>query len=141
MSEEVKDAGSTVPRAMLTSFAINGVMALITLITFLFCIPNVQEAISDPSGFPYLYSLRYSISDGAVTGISVLLLTLLLACGIDGYASASRQTFAFARDHGLPFSRWISIVSQYSSSCSFTCAAEGSKFSTQAVYLIFRTQH
>jgi amino acid transporter len=105
MSEEVKDAGSTVSRAMLTSFAINGVMTLITLITFLFCILNVQKAISNSSGFSYLYSLRYSIFDEAVTEISVLLMTLLLTCGIDSYASASRQTFAFARDHDLPFSR------------------------------------
>jgi amino acid transporter len=137
MSEEVKDAGLSVPRAMMTSFAMNGVMGLVTLITLLFCIPSVKDAVADPSGFPYLYILRYSMSDGAVTGITVLLLILLLACGIDADASASRQTFAFARDHGLPFSRWLSVVSSYWSYCSSTCAAEGSISLTQVVYLFF----
>jgi amino acid transporter len=114
MSEEVKDAGLAVPRAMLTSFVINGVMGLITLVALLFAILNVQNAAFDLSGFSYLYILRYSMSDGAVTGISVLLLTLLFSGGIDGHAFASRQTFAFARDHGLPFFRWVSAVSSYS---------------------------
>lgn len=114
MSEEVKDAGMAVPRAMVTSFVVNGLMGLVILVSFLFCISNVSDAVNDLDfpGYPFLYILRSSMSDGAVTGITVLLLLLLLAAIINSDASASRQTFAFAGDRGLPFSRWISHVSQ-----------------------------
>lgn len=113
MSEEVKDAGVVVPRAIVTSFFVNGFMGLIVLISFLFCIPDVVEALGDPTGYPFLYVLRTSMSTGAVNGITVVVLLLILASNIDFNASASRQAFALARDNGLPFSKWISYVSRY----------------------------
>lgn len=113
MSEEVKDAGIVVPRAMITSFFVNGLMGLVALISFLFIIPSVEDALNDDSGFPLLYAMRYSMSDGATTGIVVVIVLLALCGNIDFNASASRQAFALARDHGFPFSKWISRVSQY----------------------------
>ena len=115
MSEEVKDAGIVVPRAMITSFFVNGFMGLIALISFLFIIPSVEDALFDESGsgYPLLYAMRYSMSDGATTGIAVVIVLLALCGNIDFNASASRQAFALARDHGFPFSKWISRVSQY----------------------------
>lgn len=111
MSEEVKDAGLIVPRAMITSFVISGLTGFITLVSFLFCIPNVLDALNDSTGYPFLYVLRLSMPNKAANGITVILLLLLLAAVIDSNTSASRQIFAFARDRGLPFSQWISHVS------------------------------
>ncbi len=108
MSEEVKDAGLIVPRAMVTSYLVNGSMGLIMLVTFLFCVPSVSEALNYP--YPYLYVLQSSMSMGSVNGITILLLLLGMVSNIDASASASRQAFALARDRGLPFSRWISTV-------------------------------
>jgi amino acid transporter len=110
MSEEVKDAALIVPRAMVTSFVVNGTMGLIMLVSFLFCIPSVSDALADPTYYPFLYVLRTSMSNGAVNGITVIVLILCLAAVTDGMASASRQAFAFARDDGMPFSRWIAHV-------------------------------
>ena len=111
MSEEVKDAGLVVPRAMVTSFFANGFMGLIVLISFLFCIPNVNDALNDDTGYPFLYVFRNFMSDGAVTGITVVVLLLVLSSNTDFNASASRQAFALARDRGFPFSSWLSRVS------------------------------
>lgn len=113
MSEEVKDAGIVVPRAMVTSFFVNGFMGLVALIAFLFAIPSVYDALNDPTGYPFLYVLRSHMSDRATTGITVVILLLVLASNTDFNASASRQAFALARDNGFPFSKWISRVSQY----------------------------
>ncbi len=128
MSEEVKDAGLIVPRAMVTSFAVNGFMGLVMLITFLFCISSVSDALDHVSGYSFLYVLESSMSLGAVNGITVILLILILACNIDADASASRQVFALARDQGLPFSGWISRVSESSGLCPSLYPAEVSKF-------------
>lgn len=114
MSEEVQDAGLVIPRAMTMSYVMGGVTGLISLTTFLFCISNVSDALNDSTGFPFLYVLRSSMSDGAATAITVIMLFLGFMGLIDGSASASRQIWAFARDRGVPFFRWISHVSQQS---------------------------
>lgn len=111
MSEEVNDASLTVPRAMMTSFIVSSLTGLVSLMSFLFCISNVSDALNDSTGYPFLYVLRLSMPDEAVNGITIVLLLLLLVAIINSEASASRQIFAFARDRGLPFSPWISRVS------------------------------
>lgn len=112
MSEEVKDAATIVPRAMITSFFVNGLMGFIALIAFLFAIPSLKDALNDPSGYPWLYVMRSHLSDGVTTGVTVVIVLLALAGNTDFNASASRQAFALARDNGFPFSKWISRVSQ-----------------------------
>lgn len=110
MSEEVKDAGIVVPRAIICSYVVNGFMGLILLITYLFCIPSIDDALVDASGYPFLYVFRSSMSTGAVNALTALVLVLVISSNIDFGTSASRQAYAFARDHGLPFSSWISWV-------------------------------
>lgn len=112
MSEEVKDAGIVVPRAIITSYVVNGFMGLILLITYLFSIPSIDDALADPTGYPFLYVFRSSMSTGAVNALTVVVLILVIASNIDFGTSASRQVFAFARDNGLPFSSWLSRVRQ-----------------------------
>lgn len=110
MAEEVKDAGRNVPNAMFWSYALNGCIALVFLITYLFCLPSVEDALSDPSGFPFIYVFKNAVSTGGVNALTVMVLILAIACNISFNASTSRQTFAFARDNGLPFAKWIGHV-------------------------------
>ena len=111
MSEEVSNAGQVVPRAMFWSYIINGLMGLVFLITFLFAIENVQDAITDPSGYPFLYVFRTVMPNSGVNTLTAGVLLLLVVSNISYNASTARQTFAFARDKGLPFGGWISKVS------------------------------
>src|SRR5689334_24093971 len=69
MAEEVKDAGRNVPRAMVWSFALNGLLGLFFVITYLFCLPSVEDALADPTGFPFLYVFRQAVS---VNGVNTL---------------------------------------------------------------------
>ncbi|KAI9728792.1 MAG: hypothetical protein M1834_007178 [Cirrosporium novae-zelandiae] len=110
MAEEVKDAGRNVPLAMVWSYVVNGIMGIILLITYLFCIQNVEDAIDDPSGFPFIYVFRNAVSTGGVNVLTAILLVLVTASNISFNASTSRQTFAFGRDRGLPFSKWVGKV-------------------------------
>lgn len=53
LSEEVKDAAKSVPKAMMWSFVLNGIVGLIVLVTFLFAIPDISAALSpetNPTG-------------------------------------------------------------------------------------------
>jgi amino acid transporter len=110
MAEEVKDAGRNVPNAMFWSYVLNGFIALVFLITYLFCLTSVQDAINDPSGFPFIYVFQQTVSTAGVNALTIMILILVIASNISFNASTSRQTFAFARDNGLPFAKWIGKV-------------------------------
>lgn len=73
--------------------------------------PSVSDAISDPSGFPFIYVFRQTTGTvGGTIGMAIVILVLIMMITASTMASASRQTFAFARDDGLPFAKWIGHV-------------------------------
>jgi amino acid transporter len=112
MSEEVHNAGLTVPRAMVWTILGNGTLGLVATVSFIFAVPNVHDALNHPSGFPIIYALDQVPGRGHTFTIALMALQLvILMVGNVGFqASVSRQTFAFARDRGLPFSNWIGHV-------------------------------
>jgi amino acid transporter len=110
MSEEIRDAGRYVPIAMFWSYTSNGIIALILLITYLFSIDSVDNALNDPSGYPFIYVFQTAMPTSGVNALTIIILILVIAANIDYNASTSRQTFAFARDKGLPFAKWIGAV-------------------------------
>lgn len=110
ISEEIQNAGFAVAHTMVWSYILNGTLGLVVLITYLFCITSVDDALNDPSGYPLLYVLRNTVSRPGLNAICSLLLILLFAGSMSSNISASRQIWAFARDRGLPFSAWIAHV-------------------------------
>lgn len=110
MSEEVRNAGRNVPWAILWSSFGNGILGIILIVTYVFAIPSVEAALDDPSGFPFLHVFRAALSVAGVNVLTALILFLVTVSNISFNASTARQTFAFARDNGLPFARWISHV-------------------------------
>ncbi|KAJ6079211.1 hypothetical protein N7467_008964 [Penicillium canescens] len=110
MSEEVKDAARNVPIAIAWGYFSNGIMATVLLITFLFANPSVKDSLDDITGFPFLYVFKNATSTAGVNGLTAIILLPVIFSNILFNASTSRQTFAFARDNGLPFSRWIGKV-------------------------------
>ncbi len=112
MAEEVKDAATVVPRSMVWSYSLNVPFTFGMVISYLYCMPSVVDAVSDPTGFPFVYVFRQATgSVGGTTGLTVVILFLITMITISAFASTSRQTFAFARDNGLPFSSWPGRVS------------------------------
>jgi choline transport protein len=111
MAEEVRDASRTVPRVMISAVVLNGIMGFVTVITFCFCITDLEAALSSSTGYPFIEVFYASTGSKAGTTVMVLILVLLIiCCDISMVATASRQAFAFARDDGLPFSHVWSRV-------------------------------
>lgn len=104
MSEECQGAGVSVARTMFWTVLGNGAMGFTALIAFIFAIPSVSGALNDPSGFPLVYALNLRFDSGVVLGFLFLNWLVLMVSNVAYQASVSRQTFAFARDGGLPFS-------------------------------------
>ncbi|KAI4168779.1 MAG: hypothetical protein LQ348_007433 [Seirophora lacunosa] len=111
MCEELKDAGRVLPSAMVWATFFNGLLGLTMIITFCFCIGNIDEVLESPTGIPIIQVLYNST--GSFTG-TVIMTTLLIILSMVGtitvIAATSRQMWAFACDKGLPFSSFIELV-------------------------------
>lgn len=111
MSEELKDAGKTLPRSMIWSTVVNGAMQFVAIITFCFCLGNLEEVLSSPTGFAYIQVFYNSTeSTRSATAMTAFLIFTGLACNVTMVATASRQLFAFARDQAVPGSNWLAKV-------------------------------
>ncbi|KAA6406935.1 MAG: amino acid transporter [Lasallia pustulata] len=111
MSEEIKDASRVLPSAMMWTVILNGTLGYVMLITFCFCVGDVGAALSTPTGYPFIAVFYNATNSHAGTTVMTCILVTLTVCGcISNVATASRQMFAFARDNGLPFSRFLARV-------------------------------
>jgi amino acid transporter len=130
MSEEVSDAGRSVAVAIFWGYFSNGIMAAVLLAAYLFATPSVEDSLNDVTGFPFLYVFKQATSTAGVNGLTAIILLPVIFSNVLFNAATSRQTFAFARDNGLPFSRWIGKVDKkrqipvnaITLSCTISCA-------------------
>lgn len=112
MSEEVKDASKAVPKSMIGVWLINTVMALVTYITIAYHLPNMEDALADPSMYPIMHVLRQTMSREWMTVLLTFILILIICSNTTYLAAVTRDIWAFARDDGLPFSGWLSKVDE-----------------------------
>lgn len=112
IAEEIHNASTVVPRVMLASIMLNGIMGFAMLIAILFCIGSVDDALASPTGFPFIEIFAQATnSNGGATAMTSVILALLIAAAIGIMATASRLLWSFARDFGVPGSKYISRVS------------------------------
>ena len=111
MSEEIKDASSTLPKAIMSSAAINGSLGWVMTITFCFTLGNLYSIVDSPTGYPFIQVFYNTTQNKAGASIltALIIINITSAC-ISTVATVSRQTWSFARDKGLPFSSIISHV-------------------------------
>ena len=121
MSEELKDASRVLPSAMVWATIFNGLFGLVILITFCFCMGNMDDVLNGPTGIPIVQVLYNSTGSYAATVVMIVVLILLSTVStITCIAASSRQMWAFARDKGFPFSSYIEYVSSNPSLSNMT---------------------
>jgi choline transport protein len=112
MAEELKDASLVLPRAMVLATFFNGILGILMLITFCFCIGNIDDVMNSSTGVPIIQVLFNVTGSYAGTCVmATLLIVLTFFATVTVVASSSRQMWAFARDKGFPYSQWIQYVS------------------------------
>ncbi|PMD31943.1 amino acid transporter-like protein [Hyaloscypha variabilis F] len=111
MAEEVYNASTVVPWAIVATIMVNGVLGLALLIALLFCLGDVTAALNTPTGFPFIEIFAQATNSNAgATTMTCLILLLLAASGSGCMATASRLLWSFSRDNAVPFSGYISRV-------------------------------
>ena len=114
MSEEVRKSNVAVPKSMVLSQLINGVFAIAMTIILLFGIGDIKTMLSTKTKYPIIQILYGATgSKGATTALIALMTLVILFTALGILASASRLTWAFARDNGLPFPKTFAHVSWF----------------------------
>lgn len=115
MAEETRNASTIIPKAMIGSYIINGLFTLAMIITYSFCLVDYDDVVANSPtgqlGLPFLQI--FANGTGSLNGglaLAAVLAVLQIFGTMNYMATCSRQIWAFARDGGLPFSKWIATV-------------------------------
>ncbi|KAF2403109.1 amino acid transporter [Trichodelitschia bisporula] len=113
MAEEVSNAAVNIPRAICAAMIVNGLIGFAMMVTTLYSLGDVDSVLDTKTGFPFLQIfLNATGSAGPAIGLGVVVLVVTWACALGITTTSSRMTWAFARDHGTPFSGVLSRVSR-----------------------------
>ncbi|KAH7120739.1 amino acid/polyamine transporter I [Dendryphion nanum] len=107
MAEEVKNASTDVARSMLFSLIINGTLAFGMLLAVLFSTKDIGKMEGNLM-VGIFYATVNSYAGATVMTSIIIILEFCSAMGC--LAAASRMTWSFARDRGLPMARYISMI-------------------------------
>jgi amino acid transporter len=90
------------------SYVLNVGLGIIALITMLFCIGPLEDALN--AEVPYLQLFLNTGSQTVAIILTIGLFLLIFSGNVTALATTSREVFAFSRDKGFPFSRWLSRI-------------------------------
>ncbi|KAI1121349.1 amino acid/polyamine transporter I [Nemania abortiva] len=110
MAEEIENPAMNVPRAIVTTVFLNGSTGWAMVLAVLFCLGDIDSVIDSPTGFPFI-QIFYNGTGKAGATVMTVVVIVIIWCAVIGFAAtASRMTWSFARDRGLPFHKIIRKV-------------------------------
>ena len=110
MVEEIPNAAVEAPKILIYCVLIGMFTGFIFLMSLLFVAGDINK-VNNSSAGPIGYII-YSATDSKAGTVCLLIFPLfcLMFAGISIMTTSSRMTYAFARDGGLPFSRYLARV-------------------------------
>lgn len=114
MSEEIKNASTIVPHAIIVSIVFNGILGFAMLLGYLFCLGDLVEVLDSQAtlGYPFLFVFQTATGSTAGAAVMGMIIVILGVCSTVGVlASSSRMVWSFARDRGIPLWRQFSKAS------------------------------
>lgn len=116
-SEETVGAARNVPRGIVRSVWVSAVMGWVMIAALLLAMPDVREGVEKGAGVvPWI--MKSTLPSAIAWPLLVGIVVTQYLCGLAALTSASRMTFAFARDGGLPGSAWLRRVNRRTGSPS-----------------------
>ncbi|EXJ93406.1 hypothetical protein A1O1_01798 [Capronia coronata CBS 617.96] len=111
--EEMERPQVEVPRAMVGAILTGFVTSFTFLVALLFCVTDMNEIVTSPTGVPVLVIFYQSTgSQAAAIALTCLIFVSIMFSEIGGILISGRTTWAFARDNGMPFSEYLSHLDE-----------------------------
>ena len=110
MAEETRMARLNSAWGIFLSVAVSAVVGYVLLVVLTWTIPrgDVAAVASDP--YPVLAIADGNLARPAAHLVAIIIGGAMWLCGSSSVSSMARMWFAFARDGGMPGSRWIATV-------------------------------
>ncbi|PYH72294.1 putative choline transporter Hnm1 [Aspergillus vadensis CBS 113365] len=113
ITEEMPNPGRNAPLALACTLAIAFVTGLTYLLSLMFSVQDYASLADSPTGLPLAELFRQATqSRGGAFALVFLLWVAVGPCVIGSQLSTGRMLWAFARDDGLPFSKFCSKVNK-----------------------------
>ena len=111
MAEETVMARRNSAWGIVLSVGVSAIAGYSMLMVLTWCIPNgdVARTASDP--YPVLYIVANNLTPLLANVVAVVIGGAMWLCGVASVTSMGRMWYAFARDDGMPGSRWLKRVS------------------------------
>jgi amino acid transporter len=111
ISEETKNAGRQVPRAMRLALIWGGIASFVLTAALILAMQGphpLTAVVTNGGGIPYILG---QLPSGLQDFLILLIIFAFFSCGSSVQGAGSRLAFSYARDGALPASKWISAVS------------------------------
>lgn len=111
MSEELRDASKQLPRSMIATTVFNGSLGFLMIVTMCMVLGNLDDVINTPTTQPFIavfYQATQSLP--GTNMLTAIVIFMQIFCNLSIIATSSRQLFAFARDGGVPFHKWVAYI-------------------------------
>jgi amino acid transporter len=113
ISEETKNAGRQVPRAMRHALIWGGLTSFILTAALILAIPSTKTGFSTAASFSGgIPSILGQLPSGLQDFLLLVICFAFFSCGTSIQGAGSRLAFSYARDGALPAARWISTVNR-----------------------------
>jgi amino acid permease (GABA permease) len=114
ISEEASNATTAIPWAIIGSIAVSAALGWGINVSLAFCMGSDLEGIlNSPTGQPMAQIFYNSFGQKGALALWSLVIVAQYMMGSSSLLVGSRQTFAFSRDGGLPFSRYFYRINSY----------------------------
>lgn len=114
MTDEVPDPTRQVPQVMLGGAVLCGLSGIPMILAYMFCIVNPENLLTPVGGQPVIQLMLDSFDSFALTVIGTLIFTLVFASTCASVMTVfTRSWWSFAREGGVPFSKFMAQVNPY----------------------------
>ena len=110
MTEEIPRPRKNVPRVMWMSVAVGASSGFIFLVACMFTIQSLDDLLDPPSGNPFVELVVETIGERGGAALLALFIFNGMGQAVSIATTASRLTWGFARDGGLPWSGYFAQV-------------------------------
>ncbi|TKX20015.1 amino acid permease-14 [Elsinoe australis] len=110
MIEEIPNPRRTGPKAIYLAVLISAATGFLFMLVCMFCIQDVDGVINTPTGLPFIQLVQDVV--GLKGGAVLIAFYIFNAIGqvVGVMTTASRLTWGFARDGGIPWSSYFSVI-------------------------------
>lgn len=110
LAEECSNAQVATPRAIVLTAVVGGVLGFVFQLGMAYTIVDINEAVNDELGQPYVAYLNQILTRDRVIALTSLAIVLAFSMSFACMIAASRVLFSYSRDGCFPLSKYWSKV-------------------------------